>query len=92
MTLKIPKSWFNLQLIRLVYLKQMKLNEFNVYPNPFGEQTYVSFYLSENETVDLTVYNVIGKVVYTLPQSHMEAGNHKLRIEYTGICSWSLFL
>jgi hypothetical protein len=56
-------------------------DEFNVYPNPIGDQTFVSFYLTESETVGLTIYNVIGKVVYTLPPSQMETGSHSLRIE-----------
>jgi hypothetical protein len=58
-----------------------EIAEFNVYPNPFSDQAYVSFYLSENETIDLTIYNVIGKVVYTVHQMQMEAGHQKLRID-----------
>jgi hypothetical protein len=58
-----------------------EMNEFNVYPNPFGDQVYVSFYLSKNETVDLTIYDVIGKVVYTFQQTQMESGYQNLRID-----------
>jgi len=58
-----------------------ELNEFNVYPNPFGDQTFISFYLSESESIELTIYNVIGKVVYVSQQNRMETGPHTLRID-----------
>jgi hypothetical protein len=58
-----------------------EIAEFNVYPNPFGDHTYVSFYLSENGSVDLTVYNLIGKVVYSSNQIPVETGYNKLKID-----------
>ncbi len=54
--------------------------ELTIYPNPFEDFTYVSFTLNESVNVDLTVYNVIGEVVYTSSQQNMGSGNHKLMI------------
>jgi hypothetical protein len=57
-----------------------QISEMNVYPNPFGDYTIVSFFLLEKEAVDLTIYDVNGKVVYSSKQTLMEAGNQKLMI------------
>jgi hypothetical protein len=61
--------------------EQDKVAEFNVYPNPFDDHACVSFNLTEDETINLTIYNVIGKVVYTLQQTQMTAGHQQLRID-----------
>lgn len=56
------------------------VNALYVYPNPFTDQAYVDFFLSGTEPVEITIFNVIGKIVYQLPQTQMEAGNHKISI------------
>jgi len=57
------------------------LAEFNVYPNPFENYTNVSFTLDETTDVNLSVYNVIGKVVYNVQNMGMGSGNHSLIID-----------
>jgi hypothetical protein len=54
--------------------------KFSVYPNPFEDYTYVSFTLSETESIDMTVYNVVGEIVYSSQQKEMGTGYHKLLI------------
>lgn len=41
-------------------------NEFELYqnvPNPFNEETTISFYLPKSETVTLKIYNISGRVL-----------------------------
>ena len=57
------------------------ISEFNIYPNPFEDFTNVSFTLDESVNVELTVYNVIGEVVYTFSQQNMGWGNQQLMID-----------
>jgi len=60
---------------------ELSINEkFSVYPNPFEDYTYVSFTLSETESIDMTVYNVVGEIVYSSQQKEMGTGYHKLLI------------
>jgi hypothetical protein len=54
--------------------------DFSVFPNPFGNHTFITFYLSEGEPFDLKIYNILGTVVYSSQQSQMKAGNQKLQI------------
>lgn len=54
---------------------------FNIYPNPFKDFTYITFDLNEMVPVELTVYNLIGEVVYTSSQQNMGLGSHKLMID-----------
>lgn len=67
-------------------INQTSVSEINledglsVYPNPFADYTYATFTLDESVNVNLTVYNVIGEVVYSNSQD-MTAGNHKLMID-----------
>jgi len=53
---------------------------FAVYPNPFEDYTYVTFNMEESVNVDLTVYNIIGEVVYTASHNNMSVGSQKLEI------------
>ncbi len=46
------------------------------YPNPFNPSTTIVFSLSKKEHVTLVVYNVMGKVVQTLVDRTLPAGQH----------------
>ena len=55
---------------------QLILHE--AYPNPFSENTSISFYLPENSPVKLSVYNLSGQQVKILTNAvHHKAGLHK---------------
>ena len=56
------------------------LTDFYVYPNPFEDYTNVSFTLTENENVELIIYNVVGEVVFTLQHEEMNAGVHNIKV------------
>ena len=44
------------------------------YPNPFNPITYIKYNLSEEAFVNITIYNVLGKVVNNLVTNQQSAG------------------
>ncbi|MBD3402666.1 T9SS type A sorting domain-containing protein [candidate division GN15 bacterium] len=46
------------------------------YPNPFNPTTTISFTLPQKASVELTVYNVLGRKVSTLLSKDLPAGTH----------------
>jgi len=48
------------------------------YPNPFNPETIISFSLPAASTVELTVYNVLGRRVVTLVEGDYPAGSHQV--------------
>jgi len=53
-----------------------KFELYQNYPNPFNPTTEISFRLSENSKVKLSVYNTKGLLVRTLIDGKMEKGCH----------------
>ena len=53
---------------------------FNVYPNPFGNNTNVEFELNSNETVSVELFDMIGRKVFTQPAASMATGKHTIQI------------
>ena len=47
-------------------------------PNPFGDATSVVFLLPQPETVRLEVYDVTGRLVRTLTDRTLGAGEHRI--------------
>jgi Zn-dependent metalloprotease len=52
------------------------------YPNPFNPNTVIAFALDHSADVELVVYDILGRKVRTLTQSHLAAGLH--RFEWNG--------
>lgn len=48
------------------------------YPNPFNSSTTISFTLPEPARVDLSIYDIRGRLVNTLLKSRIDAGYHSL--------------
>ncbi len=46
------------------------------YPNPFNPSTEIQFQLTQNEKVDLSIYNLQGRLVQTLVNGTRSAGMH----------------
>lgn len=53
--------------------KEIKTEDFKVYPNPANEQTQISFHLKQEETVSLLIYNSTGKLISTIVNQSMLA-------------------
>ncbi|MBI1838274.1 MAG: T9SS type A sorting domain-containing protein [Flavobacteriia bacterium] len=52
----------------------------NVYPNPFNESTVVSYEVANASTCSINVTDVTGRVVYEVPATVKNAGNHTIEI------------
>jgi hypothetical protein len=48
------------------------------YPNPFNPETVISFDLSEDSKVKLSIYDMKGSLVRTLLSGEMKSGSHKI--------------
>jgi methionine-rich copper-binding protein CopC len=49
------------------------------YPNPFNEQTTITYDLPETKTVEVAVYDMLGRRVKTLVDQKQEPGTHRVR-------------
>jgi len=70
-------------------LPNYKLNNF---PNPFNNSTVVKFALAQEENVKIDIYNTQGEVVRTLHYGFMQAGNHSINFNATGLNSGMYYI
>ena len=56
------------------------LNKFNVYPNPFKENTTIEYTTMADVAVKLEVYNVLGTKINTIINCRQQAGEHKYNL------------
>ena len=61
------------------------------YPNPFNPITNISFALPKSEFVNLSVYDLSGKLVSELVNGQMQAGNYTTSWDASGISSGVYF-
>ena len=61
------------------------------YPNPFNGTTKIYVSLNETTNLSLQVTNLMGQVVYTLPEKSYSAGNAELIISSNGLDSGVYF-
>lgn len=54
---------------------------FQNYPNPFNPVTFISYSISENSFIDLTVYDVLGNVIGILVNEKQNPGNYKVKFD-----------
>lgn len=58
-----------------------------VYPNPFNAATNLSFTLARRESVQLTVHDLLGRLVATVDRGYREAGPHTVVFDASGLPS-----
>ena len=51
-----------------------------LYPNPASQQVSVAFSLQQTSSVQLSVYDAVGHLVYSVPAQNMSAGTQQLTI------------
>ncbi|MBO6792259.1 MAG: T9SS type A sorting domain-containing protein [Balneolaceae bacterium] len=61
------------------------------YPNPFNPSTNISFYLPQSAEVNLTVYDVTGRLVATLENGLRNAGSHVVPFDASALSSGMYF-
>ncbi len=61
------------------------------YPNPFNPSTMINYQLAQKGKVELKVYDMIGKEVYTLVNEVQEAGYYKVQFNATSLASGVYF-
>ena len=64
----------------------------NVYPNPFSDYTNVVVNTSEVSHVRVSMYNILGSLVYTADEGMLAAGEHLLRVDGKGLNNGIYFL
>ncbi|WP_020402514.1 phosphodiester glycosidase family protein [Gracilimonas tropica] len=61
------------------------------YPNPFNPVTQISFSVPKTTDVELTVYDVLGREVTALLDKKVQAGNHSVSFDATGLSTGMYF-
>ncbi|MEJ2613915.1 MAG: T9SS type A sorting domain-containing protein [Ignavibacteriaceae bacterium] len=61
------------------------------YPNPFNPSTTIEYTIPNSRFVSLKVYDILGREVKTLVNREVNAGNHKVQFDGSGIASGVYF-
>jgi PKD repeat protein len=62
------------------------------YPNPFSESTRIEIVLAENTSIDLSVYDLMGRKVKTIAAEHRTAGTHSFSLDASELEGGSYYL
>jgi len=62
------------------------------YPNPFNASTNISFKVQKAGPLTLSIYDATGRLVKTLVDGNIEAGEHKLTFDGSALASGTYFL
>jgi len=63
----------------------------SAYPNPFNAQTTIKFSITEPSPVELSIYDITGRLVVKLREGILQAGSHSLVWEAEGLPSGVYF-
>jgi len=53
-----------------------KMTMENTYPNPFNPRTYITYQLAEGTDINISVFDMLGRLVKELYKGHQSAGNY----------------
>ncbi len=62
------------------------------YPNPFNQNTMISYEVSKSAHVTLNVYDVSGRLVTTLVDGNVSPGKHSVSLNATNLASGTYFV
>ena len=60
------------------------LSSFSIFPNPSSGQPALSFSLSQKETIEFTVSDILGREVLVVSPKDLNAGDHKIELNMRG--------
>jgi hypothetical protein len=66
-------------------------NQMNVFPNPFSQEVSITWVVSERSLVSLKILDISGRVIYTLKNEEMTAGEHHTFLNANGLPSGIYF-
>lgn len=61
------------------------------YPNPFNPSTKINFSIPADDNVKIKVYDMLGKVVSTIVDEHVRAGNYEVNFNASELSSGTYF-
>lgn len=61
------------------------------YPNPFGDNTVISFEVSSNSNVSITLYDTFGKTIKMIVNQQYPAGTHSVQLSGYGLAAGLYF-
>jgi ABC-type uncharacterized transport system auxiliary subunit len=61
--------------------------QLSCFPNPFNPITTISYNLTKNVHVNLTVYNVLGQKISEVVNAFQNAGNHLVKFDGSELAS-----
>ena len=64
----------------------------SVYPNPFNSETRIRYDLLKRESVEISVYDLQGRLVETLADEVQSAGRHELNLAMRDVASGVYFV
>jgi len=62
-------------------LENAVIKNVKIYPNPFKNQTNIEFALKENTDIAIEVFDMAGKLVYTVSQGKQQTGDQKFVLD-----------
>ena len=73
-------------------LEGSKINNINVFPNPFKDQLSVKFDLANNENITLEIITLHGQLIKQLPKGELIQGEHLITIPFDSDLSNGMYL
>ncbi len=64
---------------------------YNAYPNPFNNSAKIRIDIPSNVQAGISLYDISGKEVYSLPKTNFKPGSHELIINLSGYASGVYF-
>ncbi len=66
--------------------------QFGIYPNPMQQQSTITYNLKEDENIEITLLNNIGKQIRVIHQGKQSSGTHELLIDGNDLSSGMYFI
>lgn len=68
-----------------VGISELANGALNIYPNPVHENATLSFVLKESAQVEVSVYSLVGSLVYEIPAQTLNSGQQNVQINTTSL-------